>query len=38
MLSCSLDLDVLDALSYDRYANYNHLLKVLGSFVHPRQE
>lgn len=38
MLSRSLDLDVLDALSYDGYANYNHSLKVLGSFVYPRQE
>lgn len=26
MLSCCLDLDVLDALSYDRYANHNHSL------------
>lgn len=36
--SCYLDLNVLDALSYDRYANHNHSLKVMGSFVLPRQE
>lgn len=38
MFSCYLDLNVLDALLYDRYANHNHSLKVMGSFVFPRQE
>lgn len=38
MFSYYLDLNVLDALCYDRYANHNHSLKVMGSFVLPRQE
>lgn len=38
MFSYYLDLNVLDALCYDRYANHNHSLKAMGSFVLPRQE
>lgn len=37
-LSCCLDLDVLDAVSYDWYANHNHSFKVVGNFLHLRQE
>ena len=38
MLSCCLDLDVLDAQSYEGYTNRHHSLKAVGSFVHPRHE
>lgn len=38
MLSSCLDLDVLDALSYDGYASHNHSFKIMSSFVHLRKD
>lgn len=38
MLSCCPDLDVLDTPSHDGYTDHDDSFKVVGSFVHPRQE